>query len=90
MKTVIEMAREAGFEITYEYQDGDLEWGGSTKAIERFAELVRADAIAEEREACANLRKKVWLVGIPNTDYEDGFWDALAKYEDMIRARGNT
>ena len=44
----------------------------------------------QEREACANLRKEVKLLGIPNTDYEDGFWDALAKYEDMIRARGNT
>ena len=76
MKTVIEMAREAGLFTHKEVQP----------EIERFAELVRAD----EREACANLRKKVWLVGIPNTDYEDGFWDALAKYEDMIRARGNT
>ena len=87
MKTVIEMAREAGIEQV----DQDVEeWICFTDELERFAELVRADAIAEEREACANLRKKVWLVGIPNTDYEDGFWDALAKYEDMIRARGNT
>lgn len=84
MKTVIEMAQQTlnrdklGF------------WAAGMGDLEAFAELVRADAIAEEREACANLRKKVWLVGIPNTDYEDGFWDALAKYEDMIRARGNT
>lgn len=41
-----------------------------------------------EREACANLRKEVELQGIHTSDYEDGFWDALAKYEDMIRARG--
>ena len=84
MKTVIEMAQQTlnrdklGF------------WAAGMGDLEAFAELVRADAIAEEREACANLRKKVWLVGIPNTDYEDGFWDALAKYEDMIRARENT
>lgn len=84
MKTVIEMAQQTlnrdklGF------------WAAGMGDLEAFAELVRADAIAEEREACANLRKKIWLVGIPNTDYEDGFWDALAKYEDMIRARGNT
>jgi hypothetical protein len=84
MKTVIEMAQQTlnrdklGF------------WTAGMGDLEAFAELVRADAIAEEREACVNLRKKVWLVGIPNTDYEDGFWDALAKYEDMIRARGNT
>ena len=78
MKTEIELAKQAG----WEYADDDRGF----EPLWRFAELVRAD----EREACANLRKKIWLVGIPNTDYEDGFWDALAKYEDMIRARGNT
>lgn len=60
MKTVIEMVREAGFEVTYEYRDGDLEWGGSTKAIERLVELVRADAIATEREACAKVCESEW------------------------------
>lgn len=82
MKTEIELAKQAG----WEYADDDRGF----EPLWRFAELVRADAIAEEREACANLRKEVRLIGIPNTDYEDGFWDALAKYEDMIRARGNT
>jgi hypothetical protein len=41
MKTVIEMAREAGLFTHKEVQP----------ELERFAELVRAD----EREACANL-----------------------------------
>ena len=40
MKTVIEMAREAGFW---------MENSAAIQAAERFAELVRAD----EREACA-------------------------------------
>ena len=41
MKTVVELTREAGgFDAT-------------PKFLERFAELVRADAIADEREACA-------------------------------------
>ena len=77
MKTVIEMAREAGFEVTYEYRDGDLEWGGSTKAIERFAELVRANAIAAEREACA----KVCETHAPTTT------PSYVSYAAAIRAR---
>jgi len=43
MKTVIEMTREAGgFDAT-------------PKFLERFAELVRADAIAEEHDAIIDL-----------------------------------
>jgi hypothetical protein len=61
MKTVIEMAREAGFHspvradgymgLAYDRREG-RETGGS---LERFAGLVRADAIATEREACAKV-----------------------------------
>ena len=47
-------------------------------------------AVKAEREACAGLRKGVALVGKWPTKYEDGFWDALEKYEDLIRERGNT
>lgn len=43
MKTVIEMAREI-------WSSGEVYIGPSEKNLERFAELVRADAIAEERE----------------------------------------
>jgi hypothetical protein len=50
--------------------------------------MALAIGIRQEREACANLRKEVELRGVHTSDYEDGFWDALAKYEDMIRARG--
>lgn len=41
-----------------------------------------------EREKCAGLRKEVVLQGKHSTEYEDGFWDGLQKYEDLIRARG--
>ena len=43
MKTVIEMAREAGIR--------DCTCNGTKGCLERFAELVRAD----EREACAQI-----------------------------------
>jgi hypothetical protein len=45
-------------------------------------------AVLQEREACAGLRKEVELLGKHSTEYEDGFWDGLQKYEDLIRARG--
>ena len=54
--------------------------------LERFAALVAS----AEREACAGLRKEVMLQGKKSADYEDGFWDALEKYEHLIRARGKT
>ena len=47
-------------------------------------------AVEAEREACAGLRKEVALLGKRSTEYEEGFWDGLSKYEDLIRARGNT
>ena len=53
MKTVVELTREAGgFDAT-------------PKFLERFAELVRADAIADaverEREACAKAADDQWV-----------------------------
>ena len=47
MKTVIEMAKEAGFT----QPEGETWYEAFPQCIERFAELVRAD----EREACADL-----------------------------------
>ena len=98
MKTVIEMAREAGFVVC---RDESV----LREMLERFAELVRKDysfthaqmwlkrfddAVKAEREACAGLRKEVELRGKWPSDYEDGFLYALEKYEDMIRKRNNT
>ena len=45
MKTVIEMARQAGFDVHRQWNDD------GTNRLEQFADLVRAD----ERESCARL-----------------------------------
>jgi hypothetical protein len=80
MKTTIEMAREAGVEVTYEYEDGDLEGGCSTEQLKAFEALVRAD----EREACARVCDELhwtWHMGD-----NSGPKDCAA----AIRARGKT
>jgi hypothetical protein len=59
-----------------------------TDAAMKAAEKGIDTAIALEREACANLRKEVALLGKRSTEYEEGFWEGLSKYEDLIRARG--
>ena len=76
MKTVIEMAREAG---ATEVDTVDPQcWIGSiafeSYELEAFAELVRAD----EREACAKAADDQW---VRNPNVSGG---------DAIRARSNT
>ena len=74
MKTVIEMAREAGIR--------DCTCDGTRGCLDRFAELVRAD----EREACA----KVAALTVCDTHIPTGikiYGTAAAK---AIMARGNT
>ena len=79
MKTVIEMAREAG----------DDEWKILIKHVmkhfpsefHRFAELVLADAIATEREACAKVCD--WYV-----DYSSNPMNFAENCAQEIRARG--
>ena len=66
MKTIIEMTRELGG------------FAPTTKFLEAFAELVRAD----EREACEALCK--WRTGIQQVDA------AIDTCAAAIRARGNT
>ena len=105
MKTVIEMAVEAELIYNEEGWCGWVEDTDLRPFIERFAALVAAteqkkwqdqamvdihEAVLDEREACACLRKEVELQGKWPSDYEDGFFYALEKYEDMIRARGET
>ena len=53
MKTVIEMAREI-FDVVADSR-GRETFSGDSFGIERFAKLVRADAIAAERELCATV-----------------------------------
>ena len=50
MKTIIEMAREAGLPEAWISETGVLKWSD----LERFADLVRAD----EREACAKVAER--------------------------------
>ena len=55
---------------------------------EEMLNAMIVEAVQVERKACANLRKEVALLGKQSTEYEDGFWEGLEKYEDLIRARG--
>jgi hypothetical protein len=88
MKTVIEMAREAGIVVT---TDTPAQKENAQKVFERFAELVRADErnrtwtqdhwteyersiAADEREACAQT--------------VEGFYGSREEYAAAIRARG--
>jgi hypothetical protein len=88
MKTTIDMAREAGFELDCT----SLEWH---KRIKAFEALVRAD----EREACAKFCEthQVW-VGKGKRGFSEWGEDEFVTggihqgmdYAAAIRARGNT
>jgi hypothetical protein len=78
---VTRMAREA--QMPFYWRTGEITY---LDKLERFAAFV---AFAE-RKACAGLRKEVALQGKHTTEYEEGFWDGLEKYEDLIKARGLT
>lgn len=79
MKTIIEMAREAGFaEKDAMYR---VAFVANKNNLERFAELVRAD----EREACAKA-----VLKIANDDAGNPYKQALRISAEAIRARGNT
>ena len=61
-KTIMEMARET--KMPYDFVTGEPI---NLEKLEAFAALVREDAIAEEREACAKLAAKtVCDVHIPS------------------------
>ena len=79
MKTIIEMAREAGIR--------DCTCDGARGCLERFAALVRAEAQAEEREACAKVCDELNFIdnGTPAGTRATNRHCAAA-----IRARGNT
>ena len=74
MKTIIEMAREAGLPEAWISETGVLKWSD----LERFAALVRAD----EREACAAMAEAFHR-------HQYDFTGDLELHE-AIRARGNT
>ena len=74
MKTVIEMAREAGF------NKNELAYLGDN--FTRFAELVRAD----EREACAKVCEDTYDLFVREKPSRASALDAAT----AIRARGTT
>lgn len=76
MKTVIEMAREAGFEVDV-YPEAGLQL-----RLERFADLVRAD----EREACAEIDFYELLRSVCSKEQAEEYADLIST---SIRARGN-
>ena len=80
MKTIIEIAREAGIEVTYDPTETPTRafvecW---IEDLEHLVDLARAD----EREACEALCK--WRTGIQQVDA------AIDTCAAAIRARGNT
>jgi len=57
MKTIEELAREAGFELTETCEDEhDCWWEGRFAAFTHFAALVRAEALEEAALECENNR----------------------------------
>lgn len=82
MKTVIEMAREAGIITNSPYL---MPHDHVLKGIERFAELVRAD----EREACAQFLESTQLGSLPE-DTALHYARLLKGFAEGIRSRSNT
>lgn len=92
MKTVIEMAKECDLVA------GNAEHGIYLMALQRFAELVRADAIAAEREACSRVKaakpRKLKPVGRgmlldeQQFCFDKGWREGAASVRAAIRARG--
>ena len=95
MKTIIEMAREAGLPEAWISETGVLKWSD----LERFAELVRAD----ERDCVMNepITKAHWQrfendIRADERESTAKFFDGKVGQADLrdiaatIRARGNT
>ena len=95
MKTVVEMAREAGFtagELAF-MQDNFMffaelvradernSWPAEMEAMERQVNIL-TDALAQEREACANL--------VFHSPPSDEYQSPLVAVYNAIRARGET
>ena len=82
MKTVIEMAREAGF-----WQEHADTYMCSTDAIKTFAALVRAD----EREVLHSLETDAhFIFNNPPGETSQDVRDVIEWYAASIRARSNT
>ena len=88
MKTIIEMAREAGWKDLRDY-DSEMHddfFMGNIDSLKALVELVRAD----EREECAEVCKKHADVyaGLEQNSTTQSAWAACIDNHDAIRARG--
>jgi len=84
MRDTIDMAREAGAHPSHNPELWDI-WEVSNEALNRLVALVRADAIADEREACAKVCEDAAEDGSEMDGYDTAYNCAAA-----IRARENT
>ena len=78
MKTIIEMTRELGG------------FAPTTKFLEQFADLVRSEAQAEEREACAKVCDEIYGSWINIHGRYEFMAEGAEVCANEIRARGNT
>jgi hypothetical protein len=84
MKTTIDMAREAGFNLNFRIT-------GSNEALDRLVEYVRADERDECAKVCENDAWRCKKIAI-ETQNKKANAAALEAYlcAEAIRARGNT
>ena len=101
-RTIMEMAREAGFDSApdgHVYHPDTCDEHPLDKYLEAFAALACADAIAEEREACAKLCDLAMLQNQETINeleedehiaqcFIQGAMTQLVKTSNAIRARG--
>lgn len=93
MKTVIEMAREAGID---EWWDSGAEWRETfNEHIQAFAELVRADereVISDEWSMCVQSDLEHGVKSLNEQAAKDWFknYPEIAKFGAWLEARSNT
>ena len=90
MKTVIEMAHETLDRMPPDDHCNKPYWTATDEELERLVELVRADAIADEREACAKVCEHRIGGAVQSNGWWSGFKSAMKQCAAAIRARGNT
>jgi hypothetical protein len=81
MKSTIDMAREAGFDLAKVFVKGVLVEDATTE-LKAFEALVRAD----EREACAKVCESIELDGYPTIEQQQCA-DAIRERSANARAR---
>ena len=95
MKTIIEMAREAGgLGFVHDAGDAPIKWQFTPKELERFASVVRADernAIYDQWHSCvmSDLENGVkFLNEKAATEWQKNYPAQSKMFPDWIEARG--